>query len=50
MKRTSLFLSERQLVALQALALHVGISMAELIRRLLDEGLQRTQQRQEPKQ
>jgi predicted DNA-binding protein len=40
MKRTSLFLTERQLERLGRLASKTGIPVAELIRRILDEYLE----------
>lgn len=41
MKRTSLFLSEKQLSQLRALAQETGLPIAELVRRALDEYIER---------
>lgn len=40
MKRVSMFLTEQQIAALQALAAETGLKIAELVRRLLDQGLE----------
>jgi hypothetical protein len=42
MKRISMFLSEPQLLALKKLAKRLGIKVSELIRRFIDEGLNRS--------
>ena len=41
MQRTNIYLEESQTEAMDALAAQQGISRAELIRRLIDEGLAR---------
>lgn len=48
MKRIAVFLTEKQIEALRTVAQDIGIPMAEALRRLLDEGLQRAQQRRAP--
>jgi hypothetical protein len=40
MKRVNIYLTEQQIAALQKLARETGLKFAELVRRLLDEGLQ----------
>ena len=40
MQRTNIYLAERQTAALDRLAAIEGVSRAEVIRRLIDEGLQ----------
>jgi len=42
MKRISMFLSEPQLLALKKLSKRLGIKVSELIRRFIDEGLNRS--------
>ena len=45
MKRTCIFLTEQQVEKLRVRANTLGISMAELLRRLLDEALQREEKK-----
>ena len=45
MKRTSLFLTERQLERLGKMADKMGIPVAELIRRILDEYIEAKERR-----
>jgi hypothetical protein len=39
MKRVTVYLTEQQIVALQELSQETGLKFAELMRRLIDEGL-----------
>jgi predicted DNA-binding protein len=41
MKRTTIWLSEQQIAQLQKQAKKTGLTMAELIRRFIDEGIKR---------
>lgn len=47
MKRTSLFLSTKQLEQLRALAQETGLPIAELVRRALDEYIERQKAKKE---
>jgi predicted DNA binding CopG/RHH family protein len=40
MKRISVFLTEQQIAALQALAKETGLKFAELLRRIVDKALE----------
>jgi hypothetical protein len=42
MKRISMYLSEPQIAALQRLSKRSGITVSELIRRFIDEGMKRS--------
>jgi hypothetical protein len=39
MKRINVYLTEKQIAALQQLSKETGLKFAELVRRLLDEGI-----------
>jgi predicted DNA binding CopG/RHH family protein len=45
MKRTNIYLTERQIKELKKQATKIGISTSELIRRILDQYLNSTQKR-----
>ena len=45
MKRIAIFLTKKQIEKLQELAQGIGIPMAEMLRRLLDEALQREEKK-----
>ena len=45
MKRTNIYLTERQMKALQKKADKMGLSMAELVRRILDEYLDKEERK-----
>jgi predicted DNA binding CopG/RHH family protein len=40
-KRTNIYLTDRQMKALQKKAAKIGVSIAELVRRILDEHIDR---------
>lgn len=46
MKRITLYMTEQQITALQRLSRETGLKFAELMRRMVDEGIVRMQGRQ----
>jgi Ribbon-helix-helix domain len=48
MKRVNVYLTEQQIAALQQLSKQTGLKFAELMRRMIDEGITASKEKQRP--